>query len=428
MAAAQGRVARGGHRHAERPEQVVRDPDRELGERDGLLPDRVDAGILDHREGVLHREHSHDRRGARQEPTHAVGGPVLGTHREDVGGAHPALDGLREPRLMPRRDVRERGRTGSAVEVLVRAADREVESPLVGLDRHGAGGVAEVPQDERAGVVGDAGQGCGIREKAGPVGDVAQHDHGRLGADRALQRFTGDAGGQVDVDPADPPAALAGDALDEVPVGGEVVAVDDDLDSGRIRGVLRIEGGADELVEQHRRRVRDDRLAGCGADRRAPDRVADRERQLHPALVPAADEASTPLVLHERREAVETRPRRTTERVAVEVDERRLRADERVAEFAERVGGVECGGLGRQRRGRVSGRHARAPRPGRRSRRRARRAARPGFRGRRPGTNVATADESTEPGHGSLRASISAAPRTPTASSASSSRTFTPTG
>ena len=91
-----------------------------------------------------------------------------------------------------------------------------------------------------------------------------------------------DPGRQVDIHPPHPPAALAGDAVDEVPVGREVVAVDDDLDARRIRLVLRVERGADELVQQHRGRIADDRLAGRGADGDPADLIADRERQLHP--------------------------------------------------------------------------------------------------------------------------------------------------
>ena len=135
--------------------------------------------------------------------------------------------------------------------------------PLVGLDRDGAGGVAEIPEDQRAGVVGDAGERRGIGEVAGAVGDVAQDDHRRLGADRLAERVGGHAGGEVDVDPSDTAAPLAGDALDEVAVGREVVAVGHDLDARGVGGVLRVERRADELVEQHRRRVADDRLPGA---------------------------------------------------------------------------------------------------------------------------------------------------------------------
>ena len=127
---------------------------------------------------------------------------------------------------------------------------------------------------------------------------------------------------------------------------------------------------------------------------------------------------------HERGEPVEARPRRTTERVAVEVDERasrRRRTRRGIAPSGSAR--VEGGGLGRQSRdGRVSGRHGRAPRWGRRSRRRATRARRRGSRGHRPARTSRPRTSRLAPGHGSVRASISAAPRTPTACSASSSR------
>ena len=68
------------------------------------------------------------------------------------------------------------GRARSAVEVLVAAPDREVDPPRVELRRHDAGGVAEVPQHERAGLVHSGGDLFDVGEVAGTIGDVAEHD------------------------------------------------------------------------------------------------------------------------------------------------------------------------------------------------------------------------------------------------------------
>ena len=201
--------------------------------------------------------------------------------------------------------------------------------------------MAEVPHDERPGLVGDAGESRGIREISGPVGDVReQHDRG-LAPDGRTQRLRRDPADRVDVDPAHATAALRGDAVDEVAVGGEVVAIDHDLDARRVGGDGGIERRPHHLVEQHGRRVADHGLARRRADRGAADGVADVEGQLHPRLVPAADEAPAPLVARERGEPLDARAQRPAEGVAVEVDQRRLGPDEGVAVAAERVGRVE---------------------------------------------------------------------------------------
>ena len=73
-------------------------------------------------------------------------------HLELVALREPALDRRSELVLELAPDVEERGRAGAAVQVLVGAADREVDAVRVrgstGID---AGGVRQVPQDERAG-------------------------------------------------------------------------------------------------------------------------------------------------------------------------------------------------------------------------------------------------------------------------------------
>ena len=60
-------------------------------------------------------------------------------HREQVGRAAPAGHRLGHVGQVPRRDVQERRRTGTGVEVLVRAADREVDLVGVEDDRQHAG-------------------------------------------------------------------------------------------------------------------------------------------------------------------------------------------------------------------------------------------------------------------------------------------------
>ena len=101
----------------------------------------------------------------------------------------------------------------------------------------------------------------------------------------------------------------------------------------------------------HRRRVGDHDLAGRGAEHDAAEPVADRLPEVHPALVPAADQPRAPLLADEAVEPVAGRQRRAPERVAVEVGDDAVHRDEAVAEGAERVGRVEVAGAVLERRG-----------------------------------------------------------------------------
>ncbi len=187
-------------------------------------------------------------------------------------------------------------------------------------ERRDRGGVAHVPR---------------------PVRDVAQqHERGAVGEDlRHLRR--GHAAVVLGRDPPQRRAVLARDALQHVPVRREVPGVEHDLVAAR--DLRRRERGAHELVEDHRRRVPDERLAGRRAERHRADPVAQRQRQLVPLLVPAADEPRAPDVGREPREPLGRRARRPAERVPVEVGGDLLGVDERVTEPRERVRRVERG-------------------------------------------------------------------------------------
>ena len=237
------------------------------------------------------------------------GGRVAGAHEERVGVAHPALDRLGQLALEAGVDVAEGGRARAAVEVLVGAADGEVDVPLVERDRHRAGRVAEVPEHQRAGVVGDPGELGGVGEPGRAVGDVVDHDERGALADGLAELVGRDAGGGVDLDPAQGQPALGGDALGDVAVGREVVGVDDDLGAGGVRADGVVDGGAHQLVEPDGRRVADRGLAGGGAEGDPAEVVAEGRRQVHPALVPAADQPAAPLLLRRRRSAARPRPR-----------------------------------------------------------------------------------------------------------------------
>ena len=269
-------------------------------------------------------------------------GHVLGTHGEDIGRAHPALDRLGEVCLVTFGDVRERRRAGAGVEVLVRAPDREVEAPGIRLDRHRSGRVAQVPQDESARVVRDAGERRGIREEAGPVRDVAQHHDSGLRPDRCAQGIGGHPRGAIDLDPAQAPAALGGDPGGQVAVRREVVGVHHDLDAAGVRRALRVEGRADRACtgapsssprsRSARRPHRWPRVRRRRRYRRAAPSTTHPSRGSGARPTARRRIGSQPLCAAAQRPA---------ERVPVEIHQRRLRADELVAERGKRVGGIQ---------------------------------------------------------------------------------------
>src|SRR5690606_30416516 len=304
VAAAALRVARGDHVDGEGGEPVVDQVEGEVGEGEGLGTDGVDAGLLEQVEGGEQGHGGEDRRGAGHELARARGGDVAGTHGERVDAAHPALDRLAQPAVQAAAQVGERGGARAAVEELVGAADGEVDAPLVEGERDGAGRVAQVEQHVGARGVGGLGDGGGVGEPAGSVDDVGeQHQRGVRGHG-ACDLVCGDAGGDVGVQPAHAAAALGGDALDDVAVGGEVVGEGDDHAAARVLVDGGVDGGAGELVQQDGGGVGEHGLPGRGAEGEGGDPVADPLGPLHPGPVrallgPAADQALRPRVVHE---------------------------------------------------------------------------------------------------------------------------------
>ena len=259
-------------------------------------------------------------------------GHVPGRHRERIRAAQPAPDRLAQRLLVLGAHVEKRRRPGPAVEVLVRAADGEVDAVVVEPDRQHAGAVAEVEQGERPGGVGGVRDRAHVGDRRRAVVDVGEGDERGLLADRRAQsrRFC----------PDDVLAVLPRQTLQHVAVGREVGRVGDDLAAARAGG----QGGGGQLVEADGRRVGEQGLTGGRAEQVLAEPVADPDREPHPALVPAADEALPPLVVDEPCDRFRRVLRQPAQRVAVEIDQPGRRGREAVEEGGERVGGVELGG------------------------------------------------------------------------------------
>ena len=149
------------------------------------------------------------------------------------------------------------------------------------------------------------------------VGHVRERDQRGPLAHRLGHRLGLRASGRVAAQEHQVETARLRQPLERVAVGREVVVVGDYL----ITPGAQVERRRGELVEADRGRVADRDLARAGAERDLAETVANRQRQLHPALVPPADQPPAPLLGHGPREALGGRPREPAERVAVQVDE-----------------------------------------------------------------------------------------------------------
>lgn len=309
--------------------------DERVGQRERLAADRVHVGLQEHVEPAFDHRHRHDRLRAAQEACDARIGREAGLHRERCAVAPPAGQRLREVRVMTMRHPHEGGRTGAAVQVLVRAADRAVRACAVQVDRHRAGRVREIPQHQPAGVVHELRDGRHVVHVAGAVVHVRDHCDGRVRAERA-----GQVGRVVDQAQFVVAAELLDQPLRDIQVGREVRAFRHDHAAfGRALGLVA-HHRRQQLEQVDRDRIGHDRLAGRAADQRR-ELVAETARQREPAgRVPAADQAFAPFGVDHLQRAGGRCARLRAERVAVEVDHA-VGQGELVAQRGERIVAVE---------------------------------------------------------------------------------------
>ena len=97
--------------------------------------------------------------------------------------AHPARKRRSNVVLQALCDVKESGRAGAAVEVLVAAADRKIDAASVEFDRHSAGTVAQIPEHQRASLVRRVRDRLHVVDEPGPVVDMGQGDDGGVVVD-----------------------------------------------------------------------------------------------------------------------------------------------------------------------------------------------------------------------------------------------------
>jgi hypothetical protein len=101
--------------------------------------------------------------------------------------------------------------------------------------------MAQVPQDQRARVVHQAGDSRHVGQRSASVSDVRQADQGHVGSERREQRVFGKPMVQIGMNHPQLATALGGDALQHVTVGREVVVIGDQHASTG----LRVQGSVD---------------------------------------------------------------------------------------------------------------------------------------------------------------------------------------
>mmetsp|Transcript_670 Transcript_670/g.1486 ORF Transcript_670/g.1486 Transcript_670/m.1486 type:complete len:284 (+) Transcript_670:2140-2991(+) len=265
----------------------------------------------------------------------------------------PEPSGQRLPHLalVTRVHPDEGRRAGAAVEVFVAAAHREIGRRAEQVDRHRAGAVGQVPDGERARLVGPARQQPHVVHAAGAVVHMGQHQHRTALVEqrRDVLRRLGE----------DEFAAMgSGHALGDVVVGREVAAL---ADHDLALALLQLQGGVQHLVEVGRGRVRHQHLA---RPRAQPGRqpVTEAPRQVDPSgRVPALDEALAPFLLDRALHACRRGLGQGAERVAVQIGHA-LGQREEIAQAAQGVGGVKPLGIIEIHRAAPSGWHAQAMR------------------------------------------------------------------
>ena len=202
------------------------------------------------------------------------------------------------------------------------------------------GGVRQVPQDERAGVVGEGRDRRQVGDRGGSVVDVAE------GHERDVARMRVEDGGDVvdrravdriRIEPGDLAVAIAGQALEHVPIGREVRPVGDDDPAARAaRRAPRSRAGRSSTVVESQIATSSGRAPSSPVPSRSPTRRGASSQWSQPRISsPAHSSVGDP------GEPLDRRERRPAERVAVEVDEIRVRDDEPAPERRQRIGRVE---------------------------------------------------------------------------------------
>ena len=197
----------------------------------GFFPQATQPDLQQRVERGFHRQHGEHRLGTGQEARHTRRGCVIQPKGEGRALAPPAADGRNHLLLQILADVNKGRRTRATVQIFIGAADRKIGVAGVQRHRHGPGGMAQIPDDQRTLPVGQFGHGRHVVEKAALEGDVRKCQQGGVVIDGGCHGFR--VWGDIVVRGAEAQngmaaAKRAGKALQDVQVGWEIKCIGDD--------------------------------------------------------------------------------------------------------------------------------------------------------------------------------------------------------
>ena len=213
--------------------------------------------------------------------------------------------------LQGRRHVEKGRRPRSAVQVLVAAADRQIDARTCQIDLEGTGRVGQIAEAKRTRIARCPGQCPHVVAASAAVVNLGEEQNRHLGVETVGQAL-GRHQAKAVVLPQQPCHAFGG-----IEVAGEVALVGEDDAAARAQAQRRpqelhqVQGGA--VGHQDR--------AGGRPDE-AGDLVAQTHRQIDPTgLVPAADQALAPLRFDHLGQLGGEILRRRAQGVAVEIND-----------------------------------------------------------------------------------------------------------
>ena len=266
--------------------------DEQIAQRERFSPYLARIGPYRDVQPAADQGQGHDRLGSAQEPADPGRRLVPVLHRERPGVPPPAGHRRPEPILVATMHPDERGGARTAVQVLVRAPDREVGVGTRDVDRQRPRRMGQIPDDQRAVIMSPGGDADQVPERTGAVVDLREHHHRHVGAEQIVQVM-------IIIDQPELVAAVQqrDQTLGDVEVGGEVVPFGHDHPTPGM-----IDFGDPQRRRQHLEQVERGGVGHHGLAGPTPDDhrqlVTQLPGQAEPVRsVPAPDQPGTPLVL-----------------------------------------------------------------------------------------------------------------------------------
>ena len=128
---------------------------------------------------------------AAQKAPHSAHRLIVETKVKGPSLAPPTADGVEEPLLQGTTYVQKRWRPRPAVEIFVSTANRQIRAGAVQIDRHRTNRMAQIPQSQRASLVGSSCYCSHVVQETTLKDDVGQRQQRSVAAQPRLDGFLG---------------------------------------------------------------------------------------------------------------------------------------------------------------------------------------------------------------------------------------------